>query len=210
MSTCILLVQLHGNHRIILEYYPVRLSNSGRYEVRMHEDEWVNHVNRLHVSRSEFMVALQNVQMVLIRATDTVQATEATLDDVTLDLAKPRSAETTTWNPVPALGVELCDCPKEFSSTSCQDPGSGFYRWYKKHFITSEVVIDLVGESRKCQCNGRTERCHPETGRCLVRTTATVLPAKNVRGQFAGADPKKKNREKKKSFFRLNFEVLLI
>ena len=35
------LVQLQGNHRIVLEHYPKKVSNSGRYEVRMHEDDWV-------------------------------------------------------------------------------------------------------------------------------------------------------------------------
>ena len=35
------LVQLQGNHKIVLEHYPKKVSNSGRYEVRMHEDDWV-------------------------------------------------------------------------------------------------------------------------------------------------------------------------
>ena len=44
-----------------------------------------------------------------------------------------------------------------------------YYRWYGEHFITSEILLDLVGESRKCKCNYRTEECHPETGACMVR-----------------------------------------
>ena len=68
----------------------------------------------------------------------------------------------------PAIGVEVCDCPPKYNSTSCQDPGLGFYRWHKQHFVTSEIVIDLVGEAKRCQCNGRTNKCHPETGECLV------------------------------------------
>ena len=41
------LVQLQGNHRIVLEHYPKKVSNSGRYEVRMHEDDWVRLENEI-------------------------------------------------------------------------------------------------------------------------------------------------------------------
>ena len=41
------LVQLQGNHRIVLEHYPKKVSNSGRYEVRMHEDDWVRLGNEI-------------------------------------------------------------------------------------------------------------------------------------------------------------------
>ena len=34
-------MQLQGNHKIVLEHYPKKVSNSGRYEVRLHEDDWV-------------------------------------------------------------------------------------------------------------------------------------------------------------------------
>ena len=44
-----------------------------------------------------------------------------------------------------------------------------YYRWYVGSFITSEILLDLVGESRKCKCNYRTEECHPETGVCMGR-----------------------------------------
>ena len=35
------LVQLHGHHKLVLEHYPSRISASGRYEVRLHESQWV-------------------------------------------------------------------------------------------------------------------------------------------------------------------------
>jgi len=73
------LVQLVGNYRIIIEHYPRRLSTSGRYEVRLTEDQWVMHDNRLPVTRDMMMVALQNVQQILVRATDTLGATHSSL-----------------------------------------------------------------------------------------------------------------------------------
>lgn len=33
--------------------------------------------------------------------------------------------------------------------------------------MTSEIIIDLIGEAKRCQCNGRTDKCHPETGICI-------------------------------------------
>lgn len=45
---------------------------------------------------------------------------------------------------------------------------AGHYRWYKDNYITSTIIIDLVGESRRCDCNGRSETCDSETGMCQV------------------------------------------
>ena len=45
---------------------------------------------------------------------------------------------------------------------------AGFFRWYKDNYIQSTIIIDLVGESRPCNCNGRSETCDTETGVCLV------------------------------------------
>ena len=78
------LVQLQGNHRIVLEHYPKKVSNSGRYEVRIHEDDWVIKGGSVApATRETIMVALQNVQKLLIRASDTSESTRARLDGIT-------------------------------------------------------------------------------------------------------------------------------
>ena len=61
----------------------------------------------------------------------------------------------------------MCDCPPEYSGTSCQNPGRGFYRYYKTSYVESEIIIDLIGDSVPCQCNGRAEECHPDSGECV-------------------------------------------
>ena len=158
------LVQIRGNYRIILEHFPRKNINlGGRYEVRIHEDDWVVKESRMPVTREMLMIALQGVQQILIRFSDSTEATQATLEAVTLDVGKIIDAVSLR----PAIGVEVCDCPPEYDSTSCQDPGLGFYRWYKEHFVTSEIIIDLVGGVKRCNCNGRTNQCDPETGECL-------------------------------------------
>lgn len=80
---------------------------------------------------------------------------------------------TPTHSPPLAIGVEICQCPSEYNGTSCQDPSIGFYRWYKNTTATSTIVIDLVGQARRCQCNGRSDVCDRETGYCLVSITLT-------------------------------------
>lgn len=37
-----------------------------------------------------------------------------------------------------------------------------------RDYITSTVIIDLVGEARPCECNGRSNSCDTETGFCQV------------------------------------------
>ena len=43
------------------------------------------------MSREELMTALQNVQLILVQATFSAGAVNATLDDVTLDVAKHKT-----------------------------------------------------------------------------------------------------------------------
>ena len=88
-----------------------------------------------------------------------MDATRSTLEGVTLDVAKPIHAKLfpnsqsltgkhiedrgdmpisenisggwTMLNRRPARGIEKCECPSKYKSSSCQNPGSGFFRWYK-------------------------------------------------------------------------------
>ena len=157
------LVFLQGNHNIRLRYSPNKISGSGRYEVRIHEDHWINVNNPLvPVSRTMLMIGLQSVQQVLVRATEASDTTVTQIHGVSLDVARPASLGT----PRPALGVEVCECPGKYKGTSCQDPGRGFYRYYKTSYAESEIIIDLVGESLPCMCNGRADSCEPDSGFC--------------------------------------------
>ncbi|XP_063590781.1 laminin subunit alpha lam-3-like isoform X2 [Penaeus indicus] len=166
------LVSLQGNWQLVLEYYPPSISSDGRYEVKLHEDYWRLKNKPKKVTREMMMIALQNIQHILIRATHAADATTASLHDVTMDIA----AEGSPVSSRVALGVEQCFCPKSYSGTSCQNPNIGFYRWYKQNHIQSTIIIDLVGESRPCRCNGRSETCDSETGVCKNCRDHTMGP----------------------------------
>ena len=187
------LVQIQGNRKVILEYYPSSSQPNGRYHVRYCSREMIKYMFallivifekfplRLHeslwrmknnpqgkVSRAMMMIALQNVQHILIRATDSMDRTKAELKDVSLEVAIPLSSNASLTHKNVARGVETCQCPSEYTGGSCQDPHRGYYRRFKYDYVSSTILIDLVGEAFPCQCNGRSETCDRETGRCIV------------------------------------------
>lgn len=71
-----------------------------------------------------------------------------------------------------AIGVEVCECPREYEGTSCQNPADGFYR-HRYHEAQTESHLEYeryIGKSVACECNGRSNRCHKETGYCEVNS----------------------------------------
>lgn len=85
------------------------------------------------------------------------------LRDVSLDSGTPSRTKVSN----PAHGLELCACPVNYNSSSCQDPSLGFYR-SKSPIVTSTIIIQLVGEAKPCECNDRSSVCDIETGHCRV------------------------------------------
>ncbi|CAH1775237.1 unnamed protein product [Owenia fusiformis] len=158
------LVQLVGNNRIYLEYYinnTLAPDADITFEVPLHEDQWFTNgtysVKRVPVSRATLMAALQNVQAILVRATEAPPVLSAEIRDISLDVAMATNG---TPN---ALGVEMCTCPPEYTGLSCQDPADGYFR---KPSDNATAPEDLIGSSEKCQCNGHSKLCDKETGVC--------------------------------------------
>lgn len=74
-----------------------------------------------------------------------------------------------TRTPISATSVEICECPVEYNGTSCQDPNTGFFRWFDRNTtVSSTIIIDIIGKAKACSCNGRSNVCDRETGYCLV------------------------------------------
>ncbi|GIY26654.1 laminin subunit alpha-2 [Caerostris darwini] len=156
------LVAIQGNHRIILYYAGTPHKSHSNHRVRFHEDEWKVMDNPLaSVTKSMLMVALQNLQYILIRGTEGPDVKYARLHNVSLDVASA------TYANVHAKGVELCRCPREYIGTSCQDPAPGYYRRHKPNFMNSKDILDLVGWAEPCACNNHTNVCDKETGICI-------------------------------------------
>lgn len=108
------------------------------------------------------MIVLQNVTEVYIIATPDDQARAATLRFLSVDSAQPGNGSTDN----PALGVEICQCPQQYSGLSCQDPADGYYRL--KHNVTTDIShpIVVIGEVVRCNCHRHSDTCDRETGVC--------------------------------------------
>ncbi|XP_014250027.1 laminin subunit alpha-1 isoform X2 [Cimex lectularius] len=158
------LLQIQGNGKLVLEHFPIIPYTSGHHQVRLHESLWRMKNNPEDVvSREKFMIALQNLQHILIRASGSVGFTETRIRDVSLDTAVPREGNKERT----VTGIEICECPRNYNSSSCQDPSIGFYR--SKPAIgtaSSTIIIELVGEAKPCECNNRSNICDMETGFC--------------------------------------------
>ncbi|KAL9706445.1 hypothetical protein quinque_009963 [Culex quinquefasciatus] len=161
------MVQLHTHDELVLDYYEDRIvydKEVNRYSARLHESLWKNHYDGQHITRAILMVALQNVRHIFVRGTITTDFRQVVLTNVTLDAGIfVAGAENNR-----AYGIERCNCPAQYGGLSCQDPGPGHYR-FKPRLPNKEpeTIDDYVGKSLPCDCNGRSEECHPETGHCL-------------------------------------------
>nr|XP_049708408.1 laminin subunit alpha-1 [Helicoverpa armigera] len=162
---------------IVLEYFETNPGINGSHSVRLHESLW--HVRGGgRASRSALMLALRALDKLLIRLTTRAptrtEHVHALLLNVSLDTAIPGLSRSE-----PALGVELCDCPRGYSASSCQTPAPGY--WLPApavHMATvaGTIVISLEGDAQPCMCNGRATECHPDTGECLNCTMGTGGP----------------------------------
>ncbi|XP_052547641.1 basement membrane-specific heparan sulfate proteoglycan core protein isoform X4 [Tympanuchus pallidicinctus] len=103
-------------------------------------------------TREHLLMALADIDVLMIRASYSEQPTESRLSDVHLDVAVPHA----TGRP-PALEVEDCTCPPGYRGPSCQDCDVGYSR------STSGLYL---GTCERCQCHGHAAECHPETGEC--------------------------------------------
>ncbi|XP_031463807.1 basement membrane-specific heparan sulfate proteoglycan core protein isoform X6 [Phasianus colchicus] len=103
-------------------------------------------------TREHLLMALADIDVLMIRASYSEQPTESRLSDVRLDVAVPHA----TGRP-PALEVEDCTCPPGYRGPSCQDCDVGYSR------STSGLYL---GTCERCQCHGHATECHPETGEC--------------------------------------------
>ncbi|XP_074102845.1 wing blister [Cotesia typhae] len=160
------LVQIQGNNKIVLEYYQQLTLADDYYKIRLHESLWqLQNRPDYKVSREVLMVALQNVQSILVKASDNSDFEEAILLEASMDAAVLIPTHSSSL----AIGVEVCECPAEYNNTSCQNPSVGYYRWYNANLTTttSTSVIELIGQAKRCQCSGRSDVCDIETGYCL-------------------------------------------
>ncbi|XP_021927336.1 basement membrane-specific heparan sulfate proteoglycan core protein isoform X6 [Zootermopsis nevadensis] len=116
------------------------------------EQYWQRHDGQ-STNREHLIMALADVEAILIKATYTTNTREAALIQVSLDIAEERNTGQSR-----ALAVEQCQCPIGHRGLSCEDCDVGYTR--------SEGGLYL-GNCEPCSCHGHSNECDPETGICV-------------------------------------------
>ncbi|XP_018564888.1 laminin subunit alpha-1-like [Anoplophora glabripennis] len=161
-----------GFFRVTLEGNGVRLKSTASNELHLVENNWniasrnskFPHSCHANLSRTCFMVILQNVTSILVEANDRIR-------EILLDRAKPSIPSYP-----PSHSIEKCECPKEYSGLSCQDPNEGYFRYFSSDSKNNWIDV-VIGKAKPCQCNGRSHQCDPNTGGCKIYV-------KGYKGQF--------------------------
>ncbi|KAM9297026.1 LOW QUALITY PROTEIN: basement membrane-specific heparan sulfate proteoglycan core protein [Gastrophryne carolinensis] len=146
-------VQITGNDITLVAYQTeLRPREIKTFEIAFRESQW-KRPDGQQATREHLMMALADLDEILIRASYSTDMVSAGITGVTMETAGP------SYTSLPqALEVEECRCPPGYRGLSCQDCAPGFTRTGGGLYL---------GHCEPCDCNGHSETCHPETGACL-------------------------------------------
>ncbi|XP_042333788.1 LOW QUALITY PROTEIN: basement membrane-specific heparan sulfate proteoglycan core protein [Sceloporus undulatus] len=145
-------VQITGNDITLVAYLSeLRPRERKSFEVVFREQFW-KRPDGQSATREHLMMALADLDEILIRATYSTDMLSAGITGVSMETAVP------TYTSLPrALEVEECRCPPGYQGLSCQDCAAGYTRTGGGLYL---------GNCALCECNGHSDSCHPETGAC--------------------------------------------
>lgn len=127
------------------------------YSITMTERSF-KHLSRSPVTREQMMVVLVNLQGIYIRASYFKTASTIFLSNVTLDTAIEDEVMSGLVTSDFATRVEQCLCPKSYKGSSCEECADGYYR---------AKTGPYLGFCFPCQCNGHSNECDVQTGKCF-------------------------------------------
>lgn len=119
------------------------------------ESSWQRH-DGVDVNREYLLMTLADIEAIYIKATYTTFTESASLRSVSLESSEPRSPSSSN---VRAVEVEQCVCPAGYTGLSCEDCDVGYKRSLEGLFLSF---------CEPCECNGHSDTCEPESGKCLV------------------------------------------
>lgn len=108
-------------------------------------------------SREDILMALANIDAILVRATPSANTVATHLSDITLD-----TAVDTYTGQAKASNVEICRCPPGYRGTSCEACSSGYY---KDQFYDQSKPL---GSCSKCPCNEKESSCEMGSDRRVI------------------------------------------
>ena len=120
--------------------------------VPLYEQFWQRNDGQ-KADREHLLMALADLEAILIKASYTTNSREVSLSSVSLDISDERNTGSFTR----ALAVEQCSCPPGYKGLSCEDCDVGYKR------STEGIYLGLC---EPCECNGYSNECDAETGDC--------------------------------------------
>ncbi|CAH1240507.1 HSPG2 [Branchiostoma lanceolatum] len=146
-------VELIGNEIMLMYRHNQQLTprESRTFEVIFREEYW-QRADGVPATREQILMALADVENILIRASYNSEMQQSSIRDVSMDIAVPQNT-----GQLLAVEVEECRCPPGYTGLSCQDCAPGFTR-------NGEGLY--LGMCAPCDCNGHASICDPETGAC--------------------------------------------
>ncbi|XP_012944719.1 basement membrane-specific heparan sulfate proteoglycan core protein [Aplysia californica] len=147
------IVEIGGND-ITLMYRSSRPVQEGRqqsFQVPFIETEWMR-VDGESATREHLLMALADLDFILVRASYANEIDETALSGISLDIAEDRRTGQDRAYP-----VEQCVCPQGYRGLSCEDCAPGYTRTGRGLYL---------GLCEPCQCNGHSSDCDPENGVC--------------------------------------------
>lgn len=107
------------------------------------------------VSREQFLSVISDIKYILLRAKYHTDQIESSLENAVLYAGNEKIED--------MYGkVEKCFCPSGYVGLSCESCDYGFVR------ITTNISSEAEASfCIKCDCNGHSETCNPDTGQCF-------------------------------------------
>ncbi len=155
-------VQISGNGITLIYKHnkPFQGGIANTVSIPIYENVWLLS-NGQRATREKLMMALADIDSLLLKATYSSDAMSVSLLEVNLDIAIDRSGSVGGFLRE-ASSVELCRCPIGYQGLSCEQCIPGY---------TRAAVGPYLGLCEPCFCNGHSSDCDPKTGVCKVCLT---------------------------------------
>nr|CDJ89925.1 Laminin B type IV and EGF and Immunoglobulin V-set and Immunoglobulin and Immunoglobulin I-set and Laminin G domain containing protein [Haemonchus contortus] len=139
-------ITLQYKHRI-----PIYPDRENTIELKIFEDRW-QRVDGQQGTREHLLMALADLDDLLIKATYMEECSQTSLISVSLEYAEPHGTGLTAYE------VEQCQCPPGYIGTSCEDCAPGYSRTGGGLYL---------GLCERCECHGHASQCDKEYGFCV-------------------------------------------
>ncbi|KAJ3632653.1 hypothetical protein MTP99_009645 [Tenebrio molitor] len=122
------------------------------------------------VNRKQFLSVLTNISHILLRATFHADQIESLLEEAMIYA----DGEYET------VDVEKCSCPSGYLGLSCESCAFGYVK------IKTNTTLNQEGYCGKCDCNGHSETCNPDSGECFCQHNTTGENCERCKAGFYG------------------------